>query len=189
MCIQADFAEKWRLTWSKTKFVSRDDPLSRTSHSLLFERPRSYLFLFLQSSMSATRRRLVHVYAGSKVSTERRMDHALCIIHHVIGSLSDSTPCRCYRVPRHGTARHGLVKHKHRETINKRNVARIPRYVSFSRWNPTEGKMSSSSPYHVLSSSRVQSSLFLILSWSRDSVPFRFCLLVYEGNAIHPRPW
>lgn len=39
-----------------------------------------------------------------------------------------------------GTARHGLVKHKHRETINKRNVARIPRYVSLSRWNPTEGK-------------------------------------------------
>lgn len=68
------------------------------------------------------------------------MDHALCIIHHVIGSLSDSTPCRCYRVPRHGTARHGLVKHKHRETINKRNVARIPRYVSLSRWNSTEGK-------------------------------------------------
>lgn len=85
--------------------LQKSDPLSRTSHSLLFERPRSYLFLFLQSSMSATRRRLVHVYAGSKVSTERRMDHALCIIHHVIGSLSDSTPCRCYRVPRHGTAR------------------------------------------------------------------------------------
>lgn len=135
MCVQTDFVDKRHLTWSKIEFVFRDDPLSRISHSLLFGGPQPYLFPFFSSLRWAPRRRLVHVYAGSKVATERRMDHALCIIHHVIGSLSDSTPCRCYRVPRHG-----LVKHKHRETINKRNVARIPRYVSLSRWNPTEGK-------------------------------------------------
>lgn len=55
---------------------------------------------------------------------------------------------------------HGLVKHKHWETINKRNVVRIPRYVSLSRWNSTEGKC-------PLSFSWVQSSLFLMPSWSR----------------------
>lgn len=86
-----------------------------------------------------------------------------------------------------GTARHGLVKHKHRETINKRNVARIPRYVSLSRWNPTEGKCPRPLPITLLlplAFSRLSFSYGL----GRDSVPFRFCLLVYEGNAIHPRP-
>lgn len=148
MCVQADFADKRCLTRSKVEFVSRDDPLSRTSHSLLFERPQPYLLSFFSCLRWAPRRRPVHVYAGSKVAAERRMDHALCIIHHVIGSLSDSTPCRCYRCT---TARHGLVKHKHRETINKRNVARIPRTtVSLCPLKPDRGKMSSPSSLSFL---------------------------------------
>lgn len=126
------------------------------------------------------------------------MDHALCIIHHVIGSLSDSTPCRRYRVPRHSTAWHGLVKHKHRETINKRNVARMPRHVLALPLKPNGGKMSPSlSPFptHSLSFSlsatsfRIRSSLsyshiVLVATFRSDSVS----LLVYEGNAIRPRP-
>lgn len=108
------------------------------------------------------------------------MDHALCIIHHVIGSLSDSTPCRRYRVPRYSTAWHGLVKHKHRETINKRNVARMPRHVLALPLKPNGGKMSSSlSPYSPSPSSspsstfrRIRSSLSLAHRlWSRRSVP------------------
>lgn len=85
-----------------------------------------------------------------------------------------------------GTAQHGLVKHKHRETINKRNVARIPRYVSLSRWNSTEGKC----PLAIIFFLSLEFSLCFscLPSWSRDFAPFRFCLLVYEGNAIHPRP-
>lgn len=91
--------------------------------------------------------------------------HALCIIHHVIGFLSDSTPCQarrrrliarylagsrpglCEETRRVERARGeagsgyseraaytrgflvGLVKHKHRETINKGNVARMPSHV------------------------------------------------------------
>lgn len=94
------------------------------------------------------------------------MDHALCIIHHVIGSLSDSTPCWRYRVPRHGTAWHGLVKHKHRETINKRNVARMPRHVSVLPLKPNGGKMSPS-----LSPSIPSSLSFFLASWPRRSVP------------------
>lgn len=110
------------------------------------------------------------------------MDHALCIIHHVIGSLSDSTPCWRYRVPRHGTAWHGLVKHKHRETINKRNVARMPRHVSVLPLKPNGGKMSPS--LSLYSSVSLFLSRVLAATFRSDSVS----LLVYEGNAIRPRP-
>lgn len=138
---------------------------------LLCSRGLNSIF-FLSNLWWVPRPRLVHVYAGSKIATGRRMDHALCIIHHVIGFLSDSTPCWRYRVPRHGAAWHGLVKHKHWETINKRNVARIPCHVLLSCWNSTERKCPRSLPI----------TFFLPLAFNR----FSFSSWLQLGSVLSP---
>lgn len=98
---------------------------------------RFSFFFFLESSTNSEAEARAHVHAGSS----NREEDGPCIMYNTSRYWFPQWfhPLPGVIVYR-GTAWHGLVKHKHRETINKRNVARMPRHVSLSRWNTTERK-------------------------------------------------